>query len=171
MFNYKIMDLQTITIKEYLDRKGIQYRESGKELITKCLFSSCDEDSRSGEAHLYFNAETSQYHCKKCGATGNIITLAKHLGDDIEEVAINPQKPTKNVGKCRFGAELVDTCHFALPANIRQYLNARGITDAVIDNHKLGWGRFYGKLWITIPIKDIYGAFQFFIASLRARFS
>jgi len=162
MFNYKIMDLQTITIKEYLDRKGIQYRESGKELITKCLFSSCDEDSRSGEAHLYFNAETSQYHCKKCGATGNIITLAKHLGDDIEEVAINPQKPTKNVGKCRFGAELVDTCHFALPANIRQYLNARGITDAVIDNHKLGWGRFYGKLWITIPIKDIYGAFQFF---------
>ena len=50
----------------------------------------------------------------------------------------------------------------ALPAHIRQYLNARGISDAVIDTHNLGWGKFYAKNWITIPIKDIYGAFRFF---------
>jgi len=30
-------ELQTITIKEYLNGKGIAYRESGKELITPCL--------------------------------------------------------------------------------------------------------------------------------------
>jgi len=41
---------------------------------------------------------------------------------------------------------MAEDCHLALPANIRQYLNARGISD---DNYwtlyKLGWGNFYGN--------------------------
>ncbi len=157
------MNLQTITIKEYLTRKGIAFREGGKELITRCLFNGCDRDSRGSEAHLYFDVETGQYECKKCGEKGNLVTLAKHFGDDISEIALNPLPPTENLGKSRkIDAELVETCHLALPAHIRQYLNARGISDAVVDAHKLGWGKFYGKNWITIPIKDIYGAFSFF---------
>jgi len=157
------MELQTITIKEYLTRKGIAFRESGKELITHCLFNGCDNDSRGTEAHLYFDAETGQYECKKCGEKGNLITLAKHFGDGISEIALNPITPTQNPRKStKFDAELVETCHLALPAHIRQYLNARGVSDAVIDAHKLGWGKFYGKNWITIPVKDIYGAFRFF---------
>ncbi len=38
-------NIQTITIKEYLDKKGMEHREFGKELIVKCLFNACDEDS------------------------------------------------------------------------------------------------------------------------------
>ncbi|MGD0328116.1 MAG: toprim domain-containing protein [Minisyncoccia bacterium] len=155
--------LQTINIKEYLTRKGVTFRESGKEIITQCLFNGCDKDSRGAEAHLYFDAETGQFECKKCGEKGNLVTLAKHFGDGIQEIALNPVIPTRNPRKStKFDAGLVETCHQALPANIRQYLNARGITDAVIDAHKLGWGKFYGKWWITIPIQDIYRAFQFF---------
>lgn len=158
-----MQELQTITPKEYLTRKGIAFRESGKEIITHCVFNSCDNDSRSGEAHLYFDAETGQYDCKKCGEKGNLVTLAKHFGDSIQDIALNPVAPAKNPRKStKFDAELVETCHLALPANIRQYLHARGISDAVIDAHKLGWGKFYGKNWITLPVKDIYGAFQFF---------
>lgn len=157
------MNLETITPKEYLTRKGIAFRESGKELITHCLFNGCDNDSRANEAHLYFDAETGQYECKKCDEKGNLITLAKHFGDGIQEIALNPKSPAPNPRKStKFDAGLVETCHLALPANIRQYLNARGISDAVIDAQKLGWGRFYGKNWITIPIQDIYGAFRFF---------
>ena len=157
------MQLQTIIPKEYLTRKGVAFRESGKELIAHCLFNGCDKDSRGNEAHLYFDAETGQYECKKCGEKGNIVTLAKHFGDGISEIALNPITPTQNPRKStKFDAELVETCHLALPANIRQYLNARGVSDAVIDVHKLGWGKFYGKNWITIPIQDIYGAFRFF---------
>jgi hypothetical protein len=155
--------LQTITIKEYLTRKNINFRESGKELITHCLFNGCDNDSRANEAHLYFDAETGQYECKKCGEKGNLVTLAKHFGDGIQEIALNPRISTKEPPSgTKFDAELVETCHQALPSHIRQYLNARGITDAVIEAHKLGWGRFYNKWWITIPIPDVYGAFQFF---------
>ena len=158
-----MQELQTITPKEYLTRKGIEFRESGKELITRCVFNDCDSDSRGNEAHLYFDAETGQYECKKCGEKGNLITLAKHFGDSIQEIALNPITPIHKPRKTtKFDAELVETCHSVLPNHIRRYLNARGITDAVIDAHKLGWGKFYGKNWITIPIRDIYGAFQFF---------
>ncbi|OGN26033.1 MAG: hypothetical protein A2925_04875 [Candidatus Yanofskybacteria bacterium RIFCSPLOWO2_01_FULL_44_22] len=153
------MNLQTITIKEYLTSRGIAFRESGKELITHCLFSGCDKDSRGTEAHLYFETETGKYNCHKCGEKGNIITLAKHFGDSIQEIALNPRKSTKSV---IFNPELVETCHQALPESIRQYLRSRGLTDAVIDEYKLGYGKFYGKLWITIPIKDTYGNYAFF---------
>lgn len=147
------MNLQTITPKEYLTQKGITFRESGNELITHCLFNDCDKDSKGNEAHLYFNAETGQYDCKKCNEKGNLVTLAKHLGDAPE-----PQKQRKQT----FTADMVDKCHQELPEHIRKYLNARGITDAVIDAHKLGYGTFYRKQWITIPIKDIYGNYAFF---------
>lgn len=156
------MDFQTITIKDYLTRKGIVFRESNGELITHCVFNDCDNDSKGTEAHLYFDAETGRYECKKCGEKGNIITLAKHFGDDIQEIALNPVNSIQKTRKTtKFDAELVDTCHKALPVNIRQYLNARGITDTIIDEYKLGWGKFYSKWWITIPIKDVYGAFRF----------
>ena len=135
------MELQTITIKEYLTRKGIAFRESGKEIITHCLFNGCDKDSRANEAHLYFDAETGQYECKKCGEKGNLVTLAKHFGDGIQKIALNPITPHNSSKSTRFDAGLVETCHLALPANIRQYLNARGVSDAVIDAHKLEIGR------------------------------
>ncbi len=153
--------LKTITIKEYLTRKNITFRESGKEIITHCIFSDCDKNSNA-EGHLYFDEKTGQYECKKCGERGNIITLAKHFGDSIQDIALNPITPKNPRKSTKFDAELVETCHQALSSHIRQYLNARGITDAVIDEFKLGWGKFYGRWWITIPIKDVYGAFSFF---------
>jgi hypothetical protein len=146
------MNLSNITIKEYLSQKGIPFRESGKELIAKCLFNDCDRDSKGDEAHLYFSTETGQYDCKKCGKKGNLLTLAKHLGD-------TGPKPRKANA---FNAELVEKCHLALPPHIREYLHKRGLTDAVIDEYKLGYGQFYRKPWITIPIKDIYGNYSFF---------
>ena len=158
------MELQTITIKEYLTRKGIPFKEQNRELITRCLFNNCDNDSRSGEQHLYFDAETGQYDCKKCGEKGNIITLAKHLGDSIDDIALNPRKRRENIRKYpKFDPSLVEACHQAIPPDhIRQYLHARSITDALVSDFKLGWGEFYGKWWITIPIQDINGDFVFF---------
>lgn len=146
------MNLSNITIKEYLSEKGINFRESGKELITKCLFNDCDRDSKGDEAHLYFSTETGQYDCKKCGEKGNLFTLAKHLGDT------GPKTKKANT----FNVELVEKCHQALPSHIREYLHKRGLSDAVINEYKLGYGQFYRKPWITIPIKDIYGNYLFF---------
>ncbi len=85
-------ELQTIFPKEYLMSKGIAFRESGKELIAHCLFNGCDDDSRGTEAHLYFNSETGEYFCQKCNEKGNLITLARYLGDDIKSILLNGQR-------------------------------------------------------------------------------
>lgn len=144
-----------ITIQEYLSQKGIAYRESGQELISKCLFNDCDRDSTGSEAHLYFNKDTSQYECKKCGEKGNLITLQKHFGDKA-----TPQRASSYSGP-RFNDALVQKCHDNLPEHIRKYLNERGIIDGVIDSYKIGYGTFYGKNYITIPVMDDDG-YKFF---------
>lgn len=65
----------------YLDQKGIDYKAHGNELVLDCIFNGCDDDSSPNEHHLYINNSTGQYHCFKCGASGNLITLKRHFGD------------------------------------------------------------------------------------------
>ncbi len=152
--------IKTISPKQYLDRKGITYQENGKELIIHCQFNGCDKDSKGKEAHLYISSNTGQYECKKCGNRGNLITLAKHLGDSIKDIALDYKNNKPKSSK--LSIKQVNTCHNNLPSNIRQYLNSRGISDVIINDYKLGWGKFYTKNWITIPIKDKSGVYQFF---------
>ena len=157
------MNLETISPRDYLDHKGIPYREIGSELVTRCLFNDCDVDSKGNEAHLYFNSETGQYECKKCGERGNLITLAKRFGDEINEVAENRSKiqPNLQPQSRQINDELVGKLRSAIPQHIRQYLHQRGISDEIIERYQLGYGQFYQKNWITIPIKDTDGEFYF----------
>ena len=141
-------------IKKYLNSKNIAYRESNGELITQCLFNNCDKESKGNDGHLYFNIETSQYECKKCGERGNLVTLKKHLGDTTPPPSSLYRGP-------RFSDALVEKCHSNLPSHIRKYLNDRGINDTVINAYKLGYGEFYGKRYITIPVAGDEG-YRFF---------
>ena len=155
-------NIETVSVNEYLTRKNIQFREHNGELITNCIFNNCDHDSKGKEAHLYFNRETSQYVCKKCGEKGNILTLAKHFGDSVQDVSLNqPSKNSKKKPK-KITRTIVEQCHSNLPQNIRDYLNSRGITDEHINKYELGWGYFYNSFWITIPVKDINGEYLYF---------
>jgi len=147
------MYLDTIKISEYLDQKGIKYSEANGELVADCVF--CGK-----EKHLYFSAETSQYDCKVCGEQGNIYTLVKHLGDENKEIMLPKFKPQKE--KTIFDSSLVEKCHRELPNDIRTYLNKRGVNDEIINTYKLGFGTFYRKKWITIPIKNKNGEYIFF---------
>lgn len=54
--------------------------------------------------------------------------------------------------------DLATNYHRGLPHRIRRYLNARGITDVLIDFHLLGWNG--GR--ITIPVLDREGQLVFF---------
>ena len=152
--------IKTISIKDYLTGKGIYFSEKNGELIAKCIFNDCDNDSKGEEAHLYFNSESGQYECKKCGEKGNIFTLVKYLGDDKNKIIIKGKKSTSSKSKKSF-PEFVEKCHRQLPNDIREYLYNRGITDDTIERYKIGYGHFYGKNWITIPIKDKSGNYIF----------
>jgi DNA primase len=48
--------------------------------------------------------------------------------------------------------------HQALPARVRQYLNGRGIPDAIVNSHMLGWNGWR----ITVPIYDRNGQVIYF---------
>ncbi len=155
------MKNNNVDIEKYLTLKGIAFRVSGNELITKCIFSDCDSDSRGEEAHLYFSRDTGQYQCKKCDAKGNIITLKKHFGDFVPKREIKEEKEQKR-NRRTLTPSMVEEYHRALTPEILKYLYERGISDTVIENYKVGYGYFYGKRWITFPIKDIDGNYLCF---------
>lgn len=156
--------------ERYLNTKGLHFKKHGSELITKCIFSNCDEDSRSNEAHLYINIDTGQYHCKKCNARGNLITLKRHFGDltDTSNITTSGFKKTKKPNKevkivPEISSELVEEYHKNIPERIRIYLHKRGINDVIIDKFKIGYAtEIYGKNWITIPIKSKNGKYLYF---------
>lgn len=138
--------LNTIPIKTYLQNKNIAFKESNDELISKCVF--CEKYN-----HLYFSSETSQYHCKRCSETGNIFTLAKHLGDSVKDISIPndnfSQKSKYTKQSKKLDKSIIEKCQNQIPDNIRDYLLGRGITEGQIRAKKLGYGFFYSKWWIN----------------------
>lgn len=156
------MNQSKITIREYLSQKGISFRESNGELITKCLFNNCDKDSTGKEAHLYFSSETGQYDCKKCGARGNLVTLRKYFGENKNTAKeTGEEEPSKKRNIRTLTPTLVEKYHSSLTPEIIKYLNDRGISKEVIDRCKIGYGNFYGSYWIAIPIKDREGNYVY----------
>lgn len=142
--------------KELLNSKGIDYRQRGDELITHCIFNDCDADSRGNEAHLYINASTGQYFCHKCSKKGSIKGLREALGISPESL------PRQTFDQPSSPAKLATKYHKQLPLNIREWLkNDRLLLEEDIDDYELGYGVFYGKSWITIPVRDATGTVQF----------
>lgn len=140
------------TITQQLTDSGIEFREHSGELITHCLFNDCDADSRGNEAHLYIKAETGQYFCHKCGEKGGVKSLREALGYTDN---ISPLPPSETVPNAPKQAK---KCHNQLPLNIREWLkNDRLLLDEDIDDYELGYGEFYGKSWVTIPVRDTAG--------------
>ena len=139
-------------VRHMLTSNNIEYRERNGELITHCIFNDCDTDSRGNEAHLYINAETGQYFCHKCGEKGGLKSLREALGVNNDM----PPRPTTESG---YNADkIAKKCHKQLPLNIRDWLkNERLLLDEDIDDYELGYGEFYGKNWVTIPVRDQSG--------------
>ena len=149
------------SIKNYLASKNIKYQERGNEIIIRCVYSDCDRDSKGNEAHLYINASNGTNYCFKCGFKGNMLTICKLFDDKPEDFFNLKTGFTKRPqSKTRLDV-VVEKCCRELPIRVREYLNARGITDEIIEKYHIGYGEFYEKPWITIPIKDAKGKFSF----------
>lgn len=88
---------------------------------------------------------------------GNIITLAKFLGDNN----IMNNLTTTSINKSDNIKALIKKCNFNIPLEIKKYLNDRMLDDNTINDYMLGYGEFYGKKWITIPIKDEEGKYVY----------
>lgn len=151
-----MIDTSKVSIAEYLEGKGIKYwNVKDDEIKTYCLFQNCDKDSKGDEAHLYVNNNGWQFKCQKCGTTGNFKKILEQFGDGIRSEG-------SLVRNSKFSSELVDKCNLEIPERIRKYLNSRGVVDTVISEFKVGFGKFWGKDYITFPMKSDSGEYLFF---------
>lgn len=155
-----------ISPSEYLTSRGIEFVEKGNELIMCCPVGDCDVGKKAGAGHFYMNAKEGTSHCFKCDAKFNMITLARHFGDNPAEFGFKEQpeqigsavkKRAKTI-TVSLPPEQVDLWHSSLPENIKEWLvNERGLVSEIISQAKIGWD---GER-ITIPISDGNGGWLF----------
>ncbi len=160
MGTYKEIILKQLDFKRFYADYG--FTLTGKN--HKCCFH---DDSNPS---LSINEANGLFKCHACDKKGSIFdwymfqhnVLFKEAIKQIAEkynIELPKSKSNKkqNSEKEKLTVDLVEKCHQKLPEDIRIYLNSRGIPDTLIEKYKLGWGEFYGKNWITIPIKDKNG--------------
>jgi len=69
-----------IDLIEYLDSIGIPYKEHGDELIFQyCPY--CEDSTKKGYDHFYFNQKKIVFKCQKCNAGGNLYKFMADRGD------------------------------------------------------------------------------------------
>ena len=154
-------------VLNYIESKGFDYKERGEEIMFPCL-NGCDDDDRESEKyHCSINSTTGQYHCFKCEAKGNLVTLKHLLGDSKERTnnymnqktakADTKQKTKKSSGSPR-GTNLMTiakNAHKKLMDNAElrnRLMKERGLSLTDLNKHLIGCDEFHKKPWISIPI-------------------
>lgn len=151
-------------ITSLLENCGIEYKIRGEEIMFPCLNGCDDDDHESEKFHCSINSTTGQFHCFKCDAKGNLITLKRLLGFSpikktgyLFENKVKTERqelPQQSSGKLM---PLATQAHKKLmdDSDLRNQIMAeRGLTLTDLNNHLIGCGEFYGKKWITIPIVE-----------------
>lgn len=152
-------------ICQYLTSKGLPFATKAGQIVTRCVFGDCDAKTRHA-GHLYVDPETGVYFCHKCEAKGNMVTLARHFGDDPAELGFKEglvhigralRRKAKQIEES-ISDEQVEAWHDALPPEIHSWLTGeRGISEEVVAQAKIGWD---GSR-IVIPIASPDGAWLF----------
>ncbi len=160
--------LKQINPVEFYKEYGLDITKKGNH---KCCLPGHDDKTPS----LSINLQNGLFNCFGCSRSGNMIQWhIQHHSVEIKEAlkqiaekfnitsteAKHKRKREVNKEAEIDLTELVEKCHQDLPGEIRTYLNNRGIPETLIKKYKLGWGKLYGKHWITIPIKSKSGGYS-----------
>ena len=149
----------------FIESKGFEYKERGEEIMFPCL-NGCDDDDRESEKyHCSINTTTGQYHCFKCEAKGNLLTLKRLFGDSGERKTImsNETAKAETTTKTNKSTNLdnkslntaVRNAHKKLMNNAElrnRLMKERGLSLVELNTYSIGYGEFYNREWITIPV-------------------
>lgn len=134
------VDVSDFDIEGYLSGKGLVVKPAGLQLHTHCPIHGEEQGKRG---RFYINNSHTDMHglwdCKVCGAKGNLRTLMRFYGDSAEEAPVD-ERSTK-ITNC-----VADFYHGLLADEHRQVLYNRGLTNATIDTHRLGYAPGNGVL-------------------------
>lgn len=146
----------------YLAEHNISdYKMRGDEIIFPCPFKGCDDNHyKDRDFHCHFNIKNCVYHCFKCDASGNYITLRKHFGDydeyDAEQKAKRATSKTRSKPSLKSEVQRIyKNSHES--ETVRDYFNGRGINNESINQHMLGFGTLGKYRGFIIPIFDRSG--------------
>jgi DNA primase len=73
---------QEVTEK-YLKIRFSKIKTTSNGYLTKCPFRNHEHDDKAPAFNI---KKDGRYYCFKCQAKGNLISLAKHLGDDLRNL-------------------------------------------------------------------------------------
>lgn len=147
-------------LENYLAEKGWQYKlvegQRQVQVQNECPFC--------GKAkHLYFNAATTKWDCKRCGETGNLLTMKRRLGDIKVEVRSasdyifyrGPRDSQRLPGErppAGIDLKLHDRLMSGKAPDVLSYLkDVRGFTDTTLERFKIGVMGKGSKLFVSIP--------------------
>lgn len=136
--------MQSDTAEDFLRRNSIDHKKVGTEIVMDC--PECGK-----EKHCYLNAKTFQWHCKRCDAKGNELTLKRALGLVYDVRSVSGTDPERETVE-RMAREMrsvmassdVERWTLALTSapsaeRARRYLAERRITLEVAERYRLGW--------------------------------
>lgn len=147
-------------LQQYIEEKGWQYRlvEGRRQVQIQGECPFCGK-----EKHLMFHAESTKWDCKRCGESGNLLTMKRKLGDLKIQVRSASEFLLRRGGKDRAtlpGARptggIDEKYHSRLIAGGDQealeYLTVvRGFTMETLIRFKIGIADIGGKRMIAIP--------------------
>jgi len=146
-------------LERYLLEKGWAYKsvEGGRQIRIDEPCPFCGK-----KKHLMFSATTTMWDCKRCGETGNLLTMKRRLGDLKLEVKTSanlfyrgaPDRPSPLAGdRPPEGTDL--KCHARLlegaSPEAMEYVLSRGFTLDTIKKFKLGVSGTSNRLLLSIP--------------------
>lgn len=138
----------------------VKETRSGQYIIDRCPYCS-------KELHFYINRKTQLFDCKKCGVTGSIYSLLKHLNklyllgdktievdDEIKSIRQINQETEKKAEEVKELPERRMPVGFKVVCD--KYLKSRGITQDDCNKYKIGKTKLSFKYqdYILIPIYD-----------------
>lgn len=139
----------------------VKETRSGQYIIDRCPYCS-------KELHFYVNRKTQLFDCKKCGVTGSIYSLLKHLnklyllGDKTVEVEdeIKSIRQIESEETKKKDEDIKELPEKHMPVGFKivcdKYLSGRGITKDDCNKYKIGKTKLSFKYqdYILIPIYD-----------------
>lgn len=139
----------------------VKETRSGQYIIDRCPYCS-------KELHFYINRKTQLFDCKKCGVTGSIYSLLKHLnklyllGDKTVEVEneIKSIRQIESEETKKKDEDIKELPEKHMPVGFKivcdKYLSGRGITKDDCNKYKIGKTKLSFKYqdYILIPIYD-----------------
>jgi twinkle protein len=147
-------------LEQYLEEKGWKYKlvEGQRQVQVQGECPFCNKDK-----HLMFHAESTKWDCKRCGESGNLLTMKKRLGDlkiqvrsardfllrrgPRDRVVLPGARPTPGIDQM-YHERLFSGGE---PEALEYLTVVRGFTEEILIRFKIGVADLAGKKMIAIP--------------------